>query len=79
MKASEIITSVAEVIKQAVELTPAIIKTVDDAKPFAEIIWNNIGGTTVVSQADLDRIRIQIAALSAQLQAPLPPEQPDDV
>lgn len=79
MKAEDIIATVASAIKAVVDLTPVVIKTVEDAKPFAEVIWSNLKGRGAVTPADLDRITRQIAALSAQLQAPLPPEQDDDV
>lgn len=79
MDTQKVLDGIAEAIKVAVDLAPGVIKTAADAKPFAEIIWNNLGGSGVVTQSDLDRIRIQIKALSAQMQAPLPPEQEDDV
>lgn len=79
MKAEDIIATVAAAIKAVVDLTPVVIKTVEDAKPFAEIIWTNLKGKGATKPADLDRLQMQIAALSAQLQAPLPPEQEDDV
>lgn len=74
----QIITVVGAVVKEAVELGPTVIKTVEDAKPFAEAIVNTILGKEV-TVADLTALEAQIAALSAQLQEPLPPEQPDDV
>lgn len=75
---AEIIGMVATVIKQAVDLGPIVIKAASDAKPFAEVIVNALRGKTI-TQDDLTAIEQQIAVLSAQLQQPLPPEQPDDI
>jgi hypothetical protein len=79
MNAEAIIALVATVIKTAVDLTPTIIKTVEDAEPFAKIIWGNLINNQVITPDDLATLEAQLTALSAQLQAPLPPEQPDDV
>ena len=79
MDAAAIIALIGTVIKTAVDLTPAVIKTVQDAEPFALTIWNNLVNKQVITAADLDTLTAQLTALSNQLQAPLPPEQPDDV
>jgi len=75
-----ILTTVAGVISQLVQIGPTVIKGIEDAKPFAqEIITMLTGGNTdQISQADLDKLTASIAALSAQLQTPLPDAQPGD-
>lgn len=73
METAAIITTIAAVIKAAVDLTPTVIKAVEDAKPFAEAIFNTIGGKTI-TQEDLTALEAHIADLSNQLQKPLPPE-----
>jgi hypothetical protein len=71
MDTAAIITAVAAAIKAAVDLTPAVIKTVQDATPFAQAIVATIKGETI-TQDQLDELEAQITALSQQLQAPLP-------
>ena len=48
MGAAEIIALIGTVIKTAVDLTPTVIKTVQDAEPFAMTIWNNLGFNSVL-------------------------------
>jgi hypothetical protein len=79
MDAAAIIALIGTVIKTAVDLTPTVIKTVQDAEPFALTIWNNLVNKKVITVDDLATLEAQLTALSAQLQAPLPSEQPDDV
>ena len=79
MDAAAIISLIGTVIKTAVDLTPTVIKTVEDAEPFAKTIWDNLVNKKVITPADLNTLEAQLTALSAQLQAPLPPEQSDDV
>lgn len=75
METSAIIATISAVIKAAVDLTPLIISTVEDAKPFAEEIVKLLsGGSTKITQADLDALEARVDALSAQLQVPLPDE-----
>lgn len=73
MDSTAIIELVAKVIQQAVILGPTIIKGVEDAKPFAEVIYHALKGDNV-TQNQLDQLEVQLADLSAQLQQPLPPE-----
>lgn len=79
MDAADIIKLVGTVIKTAVDLTPSVIKTVQDAEPFALTIWNNLVNKKVITPADLDLLAAQLTALSARLQAPLPPADDQDV
>ncbi len=69
-----IIEVIAKVIKAAVDLTPTVIKTVNDAKPFAEAIAKVVKGD-VVTADELAQLEAHIADLSNQLQQPLPPEE----
>ena len=75
MEAIAIINLIAGVIKTAVELTPTIIKTVNDAKPFAEAIYNSIIKGNEVSEDQLKELEARLTELSNQLQLPLPPEE----
>lgn len=74
----QIITVVAGAIKTAVDLGPIVIKGVEDAKPFAQVIVSTILGREITVD-ELSGLEQQLATLSAQFQQPLPPEQADDV
>lgn len=65
-----IIGVVASVIKTAVDLGPTVIKGIEDAKPFADAIVRTLTGGEVTPE-QLAELEAQIAALSAQLQAPM--------
>ncbi len=69
----EVLMAIAKVIKTAVDLTPAIIKGVDDAKPFAQAIVEVLKGQQITDDQLAD-LEAKITALSNQLQQPLPPE-----
>lgn len=69
-----IITTVAKVIKVVVDLTPTIIKTVDDAKPFAMAIIEVLKGHKITEE-QLKELEDRIDDLSNQLMKPLPPEE----
>lgn len=73
METAAIISAVAAAIKAAVDLTPSVIKTVQDATPFAQAIVATIKGKNI-TQDQLDQLEAQITSLSQQLQAPLPPD-----
>jgi hypothetical protein len=79
MDAIAIISSIGSVIKLAVDLTPSVIKTVDDAKPFAKAIYDDLVNKKVITHDDLLALEAKLTELSAQLQAPLPPEDDQDV
>lgn len=70
---AEIVELVAKAIKVAVDLTPTVIKGVEDAKPFAKAIVEMFKGHRV-SEDDLVKLEAKIDDLAAQLQEPLPPE-----
>ena len=79
MDAAAIIALIGTVIKTAVDLTPTVIKTVQDAEPFAKAIWDYLVNKKVITQADLDSLEQKLQSLSDQLQAPLPPQDDQDV
>lgn len=79
MNTAAIISAISSVIKVAVDLTPVVIKTVEDAKPFAEAIYNTLIGNKDITQEELDILQAKILELSNQLQAPLPPQTDDEV
>lgn len=64
---------VAKGIKILVDLGPDIIKTVDDAKPFATRLVNAIQGKKVTVN-ELASLEAHIDEMAAELQEPLPPE-----
>lgn len=66
-------------ISAVMSAASAAIKLGHDAAPFAEIIYNDIVGKPDLSEADGAAVSAKVAELSARLQAPLPPAQPDDV
>ena len=79
MDAQAIITLIATVIKTAIDVAPGVIKTVQDAEPFAKAIWDDLVNKKVITPEDMAALEAKLAALSAALQTPLPPEQPDDI
>lgn len=66
-----VIETIAKVINEAVILGPTVIKAVEDAKPFAQVIYGLFTGTNV-TQAQVDDLLAQLDALADQLEAPLP-------
>ena len=79
MNSAAIIAIIEEVLGAAVTLAPTAIKLEQVIAPLAMGIWDHLVNKKVVTQADIDALKSQIAATSARIQAPLPPEQPDDV
>lgn len=79
MNATQIITAISSVIKVAVDLTPVVIKTIEDAKPFAQAIYDTLIGDKEISAEELEVLQAKILELSNQLQAPLPPPTDDEV
>lgn len=73
MDPASIITTIATVISEAVTLGPTVIKAVEDAQPFAQLIYGLFTGTNV-TQAQADDLLVKLQALSAQLNAELPPD-----
>ncbi len=79
MNPAAIIAAIEAVISTAVELAPAALKLEQVVAPLAQSIWDHLVNKKVVTQTDIDALGAQVADLSARIQAPLPPEQPDDV
>jgi HAMP domain-containing protein len=79
MNPTAIIAIIEEALGAAVTLAPAAIKLEQVIEPLAKGIWDHLVNKKVVTQADVDALSAQIGTLSARIQAPLPPEQPDDV
>jgi len=79
MNAAAIIAIIEEVLGAAVTLAPTAIKLEQVIEPLALGIWNHLVNKKVITADDLAALSAQIAATSARIQAPLPPEQPDDV
>lgn len=73
-----IITLIAGAVNAAVKVGPTVIKTVEDATPFAEAIFGMFSGAPVTEDKALE-FEAKIAELSARLQAPLPPATDQDV
>lgn len=71
----KIIEIIAAIIKTAVDVGPIAIKGVEDAKPFAQAIYNNLIKHKTITQEDLNKLEDHIKELSDQLQLPLPPEE----
>lgn len=78
MNPTAIIAAIEAAIGVAVELAPVAIKLEQVVEPIAKGIWDHLVNKKVVTQADVDALAVQTADLSARIQAPLPPEQPDD-
>lgn len=68
-----IIDTIAKVINEAVVLGPTVIKAVDDAKPFAQLIYGLFTGTNV-TQAQVDDLLSKLDVLSDQLDVDLSPD-----
>ena len=69
-----VLNTISTVIKAAVDLTPVVIKTVEDATPFAQAIYNYLIKGEEITQEDLNILIERLKDLSDQLQKPLPPE-----
>lgn len=78
MDTAAILETISKVIKQIVDLTPTVIKTVEDATPFAEAIYNALKGKNV-TLAQLEELEAKITKLSNRLQEPLPEDDGNNV
>lgn len=79
MNAAAIIAIIEEVLGAAVTLAPTAIKLDQVIEPLALGLWNHLVNKKVITADDIAAVSATIAATSARIQAPLPPEQPDDV
>ena len=66
------LATVLTVIKTLAEVEPILVQGVNDLKPFAVALYEKLTGQTI-SDADLTALEAQVDALSAELQAPMPP------
>jgi len=74
-----ILGAIEGALGMAVELAPTVIKAEQVIAPIAQALWDHLVNKKVITQTDLDALNAQLAATSARIQAPLPPEQTDDV
>lgn len=65
------ITAIASIIEKLVKLGPAVIQTIEDAKPFAEVIIKAVSGKELTPE-EITKLEATIDALSAEFQQPLP-------
>ena len=79
MDTAAIIAAIEGVLGAAVELAPSAIKLEEIVQPLALGIWDHLVNKKVITQADIDALNAQIVATSNRIQAPIPPEQADDV
>ena len=70
MEAAAIITTIASIIKTVVDLTPTVIKGIEDARPFAEAIFKTLKGDKEITQEELTELEARMTDLSNQLQLP---------
>ncbi len=69
---SKIIEKVAAVIIKIGQLAPTAIQTIEDAKPFADVLYRTLVKGEKVTQEELEALEAKIDALSNELQKPLP-------
>lgn len=69
-------TAILAIITQVLQVAALAVQAGKDAEPFAKILYDAFFGKAPqdVTQADLVALEAQLDALSAELQAPLPPE-----
>lgn len=72
METALLIAKTASILKTIVDLTPTVIKTVEDAKPFAEILYNTFKNGKDVTEDQFNALEAEIKRLSNELQQPLP-------
>ncbi len=69
-----VITRIASIIQKISQLAPTAIQTVNDAKPFAQLLYHTLAKGEKVTETELDELEAKITDLSNQLQKPLDPE-----
>jgi len=79
MNISLVVETVAKIIYQVSTLTPVVIKTIEDAKPFAQAIYDTLIGDKDITPEELAILQAKVLELSNQLQAPLPPATEDEL
>lgn len=71
--------AIIALIGTVITVATAAAKAGMDAAPFAKIIWDDIVNKKVVTAEDQASVEAKLAVLSADIQQPIQPEQPDDV
>lgn len=71
------ITEILAAIKAALGIVRAVIQTGQDAAPFIKVIMKVLSKNDI-SADDLAAMRTEIAALEAELDAPLPAPEPGE-
>lgn len=79
MTPAAILAAISGVIGTAIELAPSVVKLEQIIEPLAKGLWDHLVNKKVITQTDIDALNSQTMSLSERIQAPLPPEQPDDV
>lgn len=74
MDLATILDLVAKAVNVVVAVAPEVIKGYEDAKPLALALFKAFSGKTAVTDEEEQAVYAMVQDLSAQLQAPLPPE-----
>ncbi len=71
------------IIGTVVSTAQAAVKLAHDAKPFVDILWNDIFDKDPQTEAEVaavnETVQVKLAELRARLHLPLPLPQADDV
>jgi hypothetical protein len=73
------ISGTISVATEVAKLVPDAIKLEQSVEPFAKAIFDHVVNKKVVTAADLTALKDATEQLRARLQAPLPPEDDQDV
>lgn len=65
------LSTISDFLVQIAKIGPTLIKTVEDAEPFAQALIDAFHGRTL-TDAGIAALEADLAALSQQLQKPLP-------
>lgn len=69
-----IIALVGKAVSLAIQLFPTVVKTIADARPFAERLFKAIKGDDTITPEEQESLEAELQRLSDELQLPLPPE-----
>lgn len=67
----DVVLRIAELL---VKFAPIAIQGIENAKPFAELLYKTLAKGDKITEADLDDLEAKITELSKELQTPLDPE-----
>lgn len=70
------LASIFAAIKNSMEIAKSFIAAGKDVAPIITTVYEILAKGKKVTQADVDKLQAQNDAWSAELQAPLPPEEP---